>query len=363
MSSQPLSAAPHAHQEASVRRIMLLVAAALLPVTLYELWLFGWPAINLLTVTLLSTLLAEAACLALARRPILPFLTDGSALLTGWLLALSLPPVAPWWTGVVGGVVAMAIGKHVFGGVGQNLFNPAMVARVVLLISFPLEMTRNAGPMRLTDPDAPGFLDGLAITFGGGANLDALSSASLLSHAKTELSRGVPLTESLSGLYDPWALAVGTVPGAMGETAALLILLGGLFLIFMRVISWHIPLAMLGTLGALAGVFHLIDPSRYADPLFHLLAGSAMLGAFFIATDLVTSPITRRGQIIFGAGCGLLVYVIRTWANYPEGVAFAILLMNALTPLIDHYVRPRVFGRTAKGAPLTYQPADREAGQ
>lgn len=362
MTSLPLSAAPHAHQEASVRGIMLLVAVALLPVTLYELWLFGWPAINLLAVTLLATLGAEAICLLLARRPVLPFLTDGSALLTGWLLALSLPPVAPWWSGVVGGVVAMVIGKHVFGGVGQNLFNPAMVARVVLLISFPLEMTRSIAPTPLTDPDSPGFLDGLAITFGGGGNLDALSSASLLSHAKTELSRGVPLTESLSGVYDPWSLAVGSVPGAMGETAAGLILVGGLFLIFMRVITWHIPLAMLGTLAALAGLFHLIDPGRYADPLFHLLAGSAMLGAFFIATDLVTSPVTRLGQLVFGAGCGLLVYVIRTWANYPEGVAFAILLMNALTPLIDHYSRPRRFGRTAKGEPLSYRPADREAG-
>ena len=343
-------AGPYMHGGNSIPRTMLLVILALLPATLFGFYLFGWPAIFLFLVTVSSAVTAEAMALAIAGKPVRPFLMDGSALLTGWLLAMTLPPWAPWWIGALGAALAIIIGKQVFGGVGQNLFNPAMVARVALLISFPLEMTLFTTPLPITSSAAPGLLDSLSITFGSGAGIDAVSSATPLGHIKTELGLGMPLSQITA---DPaHDLGWGLVAGSFGETSALLVLCGGLFLLYKRIISWHIPLAMLGTLAMLAGLFHLIDPERYLDPLTHLLSGAALIGAFFIATDLVTSPVSVRGQLIFGAGCGLLVYVIRTWAGYPEGVAFAVMLMNACTPLIDHYFKPRIYGRDRRGAPL-----------
>ncbi|MCG8023510.1 MAG: RnfABCDGE type electron transport complex subunit D [Candidatus Thiodiazotropha endolucinida] len=351
-------AGPYTHAKSSVSRTMLLVMLALLPATLFGLYQFGWPAIFLFVTTLLAAVLAEAFALRLAGKPVRPFLLDGSALLTGWLLAMTLPPWAPWWIGVVGALLAIIIGKQIFGGIGQNLFNPAMVARVALLISFPMEMTLFNPPAPLFSAQAPGFLEGLAITFGSSEQLDAVSSATTLGHFKTELSRGLTIEQAAGGTETLWQLTWGQAAGSLGETSALLILLGGLFLLYKRIISWHIPLSMLGTLALLASLFHLIDPETYVGPLTHLMSGAAILGAFFIATDLVTSPVSTRGQLLFGAGCGLLVYAIRTWAGYPEGVAFAVMLMNACTPLIDHYVKPRIYGRDRKGQPLTY--ADEE---
>ena len=354
MNEAPLISGPYTHARSSISRTMGLVMLALLPATLFSLYLFGWPAIFLFITTLTAAIAAEAISLRISGRPSRPFLLDGSALLTGWLLAMTLPPWAPWWIGVVGALLAIIVGKQIFGGIGQNLFNPAMVARVALLISFPLEMTLFNPPVPLFSAQAPGFLEGLGITFGNSDHLDAISSASALGHYKTELSRGLSITDVTSGTDTLWQLATGTAAGSMGETSALLLLLGGIFLLYKRVITWHIPLAMLGTLALCAGVFHLIDPDTYVDPLTHLMSGAAILGAFFIATDLVTSPTSIRGQLIFGAGCGLLVYIIRTFAGYPEGVAFAVLLMNACTPLIDHYFKPRIYGRDSKGEPLTY---------
>jgi electron transport complex protein RnfD len=355
---QQLVSGPFGHEKVSISRTMGLVMLALLPATAYGLYQFGWPAIFIFLITLLGSLGFEAASLRMAGKPVRPFLLDGSALLTGWLLAMSLPPWAPWWLGLLGAFLAIVVGKQVFGGIGQNLFNPAMVARVALLISFPLEMTTWLPPQPLGAAGSPGLLDSLAITFGlGGAQIDAVSSASLLGHVKTELGRGTPLSQAMGGEYDPLQLALGAVPGSLGETSALLVLLGGLFLMFKKIISWHIPLSMLGTLAALAALFHGLHPEHYPGALYHVLAGSSLLGAFFIATDLVTSPVTRRGQLLFGAGCGALVYIIRTWAGYPEGVGFAVLLMNAMTPLIDHYVRPRIYGRDRKGEPLHYRNA------
>jgi electron transport complex protein RnfD len=286
---------------------------------------------------------------------------DGSALLTGWLLAMTLPPWAPWWIGVVGAFLAIVIGKQVFGGIGQNLFNPAMVARVALLISFPLEMTLFTSPTPLFSASAPGLLESLGITFGASTQIDAVSSATTLGHLKTELGRGIPLETASGGADGLWQLSLGTAAGSLGETSGLLLLAGGLFLIWKRIITWHIPLAMLGTLGLLAGIFHLIDPQAYVGPLTHLMSGAAIIGAFFIATDLVTSPVSIRGQLLFGAGCGLLVFAIRTWAGYPEGVAFAVMLMNACTPLIDHYLKPRIYGRDRKGEPLNYADSEGDA--
>ncbi|MBT3021973.1 MAG: RnfABCDGE type electron transport complex subunit D [Candidatus Thiodiazotropha sp. (ex Lucina aurantia)] len=354
MNETPLISGPYSHARSSISRTMGLVMLALLPATLFSLYLFGWPAIFLFIMTLIAAIVAEAISLRISGRPARPFLLDGSALLTGWLLAMTLPPWAPWWIGVVGALLAIVVGKQIFGGIGQNLFNPAMVARVALLISFPLEMTLFNPPLPLFSAQAPGFLESLSITFGNSDHLDAISSATALGHYKTELSRGLNITAAAAGTDTLWQLTAGTAAGSMGETSALLLLLGGLFLLYKRVITWHIPLAMLSTLALCAGVFHLIDPDAYLGPLTHLMSGAAILGAFFIATDLVTSPTSIRGQLIFGAGCGLLVYVIRTFAGYPEGVAFAVLLMNACTPLIDHYFKPRIYGRDSKGEPLSY---------
>jgi len=343
--------APFSHAPNSVSRAMLLVMVALVPATLFNFWLFGWPAIFLFATTVLACGLVEALCLHLAGKEIGFHLGDGSAVLTGWLLALSLPPWAPWWSALVGAIAAIAITKQAYGGIGQNLFNPAMVARVALLVSFPVVMTTWVAPAPLFSAGAPGFADSLAITFGG-ALPDAMTTATPLGHVKTELTRGIPVGESSAGLPGLGALLLGLRPGSLGETSALLILLGGLFLLQRRVISWHIPLALIAGVVAPAALAHAIDPARYAGPLFHLFSGATFLGAFFIATDYVSSPVSPRGQLVFGFGCGVLAWVIRTWAGYPEGVAFAVLLMNSLTPIIDTYFKPRIYGRDRKGKPL-----------
>lgn len=342
-------ASPHAHAGGSVTRVMAKVMLALLPATLYGFWLYGWPAFHLFMFTISFTLLGEAFALRLMGQQAIPTLKDGSALLTGWLLALSLPPWAPWWIGALGGLFAAIVAKQIFGGLGQNLFNPAMVARVALLISFPLQMTQWIAPLPLGSAAAPGFIEGLQITLGGMPQLDAMSSATLLGHTKTELSRGIDLLHAQANF--PATSFIGNRAGSLGETAALLIAAGGVALILMRVISWHIPVAMLAGIALPAAIGHAIDPARHLDALTHLLSGAALLGAFFIATDYVTSPNTRSGQLIFGIGCGLLTWIIRTWGGYPEGVAFAVLLMNALTPAIDRLAKPRIYGRDRRGRP------------
>ncbi|WP_455199685.1 RnfABCDGE type electron transport complex subunit D [Kaarinaea lacus] len=353
MSSLTAHAAPHTHGANSVSRIMLVVILALLPATAWGIYQFGWPALNILVLCIASALLAETVCLRIAKKPVTIFLKDNSALLTAWLLAMTLPPWTPWWIAVFGGMFAIVVGKQIFGGIGQNVFNPAMLARVALLVSFPVEMTFWVEPAPLFSANAPNFIEGLSITFLGVPSMDAVSSATIIGHVKTGFTQGHSVVESLSSSeFDVVAHGVGTIAGSMGETSSLLILLGGLALMALRIITWHIPVAMLGAVALWATIFNLINPGQYPDALFHLFSGGLMLGAFFIATDLVTSPSTRRGQIIFGAGCGTLVFVIRSWGAFPEGVGFAVLLMNAATPLIDHYIRPRIYGRDRKGDPL-----------
>jgi electron transport complex protein RnfD len=277
---------------------------------------------------------------------------DGSGVLTAWLLAISLPPFAPWWIAVLGSLFAVIIGKQVYGGLGQNPFNPAMAARVMLLISFPLEMTTWIAPAPFGSAHAPGVLESLRITFLS-QPLDGMASASLLGHVKTEFTRGIGLDQALVGYYAPLDALWGSRAGSLGETAALLLLLGGVVLIARRIITWHAPVAMLLGVAVPALIFNLINANHYAGPMYHLLSGGLMLGAFFIVTDPVTSPNTAKGQFIFGLGCGLLTWIIRTWGGYPEGVAFAVLLMNAVSPLVDQYVKPRIYGRDRKGVSLT----------
>lgn len=342
---------PFAHGLNTVQRTMFMVLLALMPATLFNLYLFGWPAILLFVITVGACVAVEAACLALAGKPVVATLADCSAALTGWLLAMSLPPWAPWWIGVLAAIFAIALTKHAFGGLGQNVFNPAMVGRTVMLISFPVVMTAWVAPHPLFSAGAPGLVEAFAITFGGNMP-DTMSAASALGYVKTELSRGIPMTESMAKVPDLMDMALGYRAGSMGETSAILILAGGLFLMAKRIISWHIPVSMMGSLFLIAGLFHAIDPAHFASGTFHLVSGATFLGAFFIATDYVTSPVSKTGQIIFGVGVGLLTWSIRNFAGYPEGMAFAVLLMNSMTPIIDQYTRPRAFGRTRKGEPL-----------
>ncbi len=218
----------------------------------------------------------------------------------------------------------------------------------MLLISFPLEMTTWVAPAPLGSAHAPGWLASLHITFLS-QPIDGMASASLLGHVKTEFTRGVGLDQALVGYYAPFDALWGSRAGSLGETAAVLILIGGLFLIARRIITWHAPVAMLLGVAVPALIFNMINANHYAGPMYHLLSGGLMLGAFFIVTDPVTSPNTATGQFIFGFGCGLLTWIIRTWGGYPEGVAFAVMLMNTAAPLIDQYVKPRIYGRDRKG--------------
>jgi len=351
MSTISIAAGPFAHDRSSVNRIMLDVCLALLPATLFGLVMFGWPAINLWLVTCASALATEAVCLRLLDQPMRRLL-DGSALLTGWLLAVSLPPWAPWWIGAGGSLFAIGVGKQLYGGIGQNIFNPAMLARVALLIAFPLQMSTWALPHPLFSSAAPGFFDSLAITFGGAPLADGMTGATALGGLKTELTLNRSADDILASSFSTISSLFGSTPGSLGETSELLLLLGGLWLIRRRIIHWEIPVTMLASVFLMATLAYLINPERYAGGLYHLTSGGLLLGAFFIATDPVTSPISRNGRLIFGTCCGVMVYVIRTWGSFPEAVAFAVLFMNSLTPLIDRYWRPRAYGRNVRGKPL-----------
>ncbi|MEZ5840211.1 MAG: RnfABCDGE type electron transport complex subunit D [Hyphomicrobiales bacterium] len=345
---------PHAHSGASIGRTMGLVVVALLPATAFGIYAFGWPALFLFLATIAAAIAFEAASLRVAGKPVRPFLLDGSALLTGWIVAMTLPPWAPWWIGVLGAFVAIVLGKQAFGGLGQNVFNPAMIARIFLLISFPVEMTQFLEPRPLFSAGSPGIAEGFSIFLSGHPDFDAVSSASVLGSVKTQLGQGLALSDILKGGHDTLSLAVGMVPGSLGETSAVLLVAGGILLLATRVITWHAPVAMIATMAALSGTFHLIDPQRFLDPAAHLLSGTFLFAAFFIVTDYVTAPATGTGKLLFGAGVALLTFVIRTFAAYPEGIGFAVLLMNATVPIIDHTIRPRIYGRKRSGEPIRY---------
>ncbi|WP_207063208.1 RnfABCDGE type electron transport complex subunit D [Motiliproteus sp. SC1-56] len=354
-------AGPHVRNPGKVPSLMAKVVLALVPATLFGIYLFGLPALNTVLLCVVSALFFEGLCVRLVNKRLGLVLADGSAVLTGLLLALTLPPWAPWWIAVGGTGFAIVVGKQVYGGLGQNPFNPAMLARVALLLAFPLQMTTWVAPAPLFSPAAPDFAQSLTITFNGAAVPDSLSGATLLGQVKTDLDRGLALPQALGAHFSPLGQGIGYAAGSLGETSTLLLLLGGLYLLWQNIINWHTPVSFLATLALLAWVFQQLDPTSYAGPLYHLSSGAVMLAAFFILTDPVTSPATRAGQLLFGAGCALLVYIIRTWGGYPEGVAFAVLLMNALTPLVDHYFKPRQYGRTRRGKPLPLPPLEKMA--
>ncbi len=350
MTAPTVASGPHTHAVFNVTRTMVAVMICLTPATVFGFAQFGLPSVLLFAVTVLSALGFEIACLAVTGKPVSRFAMDGSALLTGWLVAMTLPPWAPWWVGVTGSGIAIVIAKHAFGGLGQNLFNPAMVARAMLLVALPVPLTSWVAPVGLAG--GPDLMASVAITFGGAPIYDAVSSASVLSTLKSGLDAGTSMADILSQTDSLRSQFVGVMAGSLGETSAMLLLLGGVCLILLGIITVAIPVSMMGTLFGLAALAHVIAPDRFPPPLFHVVSGSAMLCAFFIATDYVTSPVTSKGRLIYGAGIGGLIFVIRSWGSFPEGVAFAVLLMNAATPLIDEYVRPRIFGRTRAGKPL-----------
>jgi len=328
---------PHLPVADSVRSMMQRVLLALLPGIICFSWLFGAGVIINLLLAGITALFAEALVLWLRKRP-LATLTDYSALLTGVLLGLALPPLAPWWVPVIGSLFAIVIAKQLYGGLGYNPFNPAMAGYVVLLISFPLELTLWSAPAT-----APGIIDTLLYSFTGqlptGDALDALTMATPMDAIKTRLG----LSETLSELQG--SPLYGSFAGAGWEWINLWFLIGGLWLLQLRVIQWQIPTGVLAGLAATAFVFYAYNPDAYSPPLFQLFSGAAMLGAFFIATDPVSACTTPRGRLYYGLGIGILTYVIRTWGGYPDGIAFAVLLMNMAAPTIDHYTRPRVFGQ------------------
>ncbi|MBI5938535.1 MAG: RnfABCDGE type electron transport complex subunit D [Betaproteobacteria bacterium] len=333
------------HVRYATPQIMRQLMLALLPAIGAHVWLFG-PGI--LVGLLLCSLFAvgfETLVLLMRGQPLGFYLRDNTALVTAWLLALSMPTLAPWWLYLLGAFFAIVVAKHLYGGLGQNLFNPAMVAYAVLIVSFPIQMTQWAAPAQLA-AHVPSLAEAFDLVFAGQGALspDAYTSATPLDHLKTQLRTGTPMPKVMGQpLY-------GQVGGSGGEVVALMFLLGGAYLLGRRLITWHIPVAFLAAVAVTASLLQWHDPAQHAGALFHLASGGAMLGAFFIATDPVTAASTPKGKLLYAAGAGCLTVIIRAFGNFPDGVAFAILLMNIAAPLIDVYTQPRVFG-TGGGKP------------
>jgi len=325
---------------------MLRVLIALIPGIALYVWYFGPAILVSITLASITALATEAAMLKLRNRPIKPFISDNTALLTAWLLALSIPPLAPWWMVVVGTAFAIAVSKHLYGGLGSNPFNPAMIGYAVLIISFPVHMTHWLTPHALGGVELS-FIEQLNYIFNGvlpnNLTLDAITMATALDTMKTQLHLGL----AVSDIRD--MPIYGRLAGKGSEMVAIGFAIGGLYLIFTRIITWHLPVAYLAALFATAGIFHLVDPQHYVTPMFHWFSGAAMIGAFFIITDPVTSPTTAKGKFIFAVGAGILTYLIRVFGGFPDGMAFATLLMNLCVPLIDAYTQPKVFGKKGSG--------------
>ena len=332
---------PHLHNDNGIQRVMAQVMLALIPGTAAMWWLFGWGVLINIVIAGATAFVAEWIVLRLRARDPLPVVTDLSALLSAWLLALALPPTLPWWQTVIGSAFAIVFAKQLFGGLGYNPFNPAMAGYVLLLVSFPASMTQWLAPSMLAEHNLS-LSQSLQVILNGappqGLSWDAITSATPLDEMRQELDRNRMISEIRTSPL--W----GDFGGRGWEWVGNWFLLGGLFLLWRRVISWRIPLSMLGALLLISGIFWLIDPQTHPFPAFHLFSGAAILGAFFIATDPVSAATTPRGQLIFGASIGVLVFVIRTWGGYPDAVAFAVLLMNMAAPTIDYYTQPRVFG-------------------
>ena len=324
MSNFTISPSPHVHGGDSIEKKMYGVLIALVPTFIFSIVFFGLGAI-------LVTLTSVVACLVfeyVIQKYLMkqrPTIWDGSAIITGVLLAFNLPSSLPLWIVVIGALVAIGIGKMSFGGLGNNIFNPALVGRVFLLISFPVQMT--------TWPVPNGF-----------ATADAVTGATPLALVKEAVKNGQAVGDALSSAgFSTGNLILGNMGGSLGEVAAIGLLLGFAYMLIRKIISWHIPVAIFATVIVFSGILNLADPAQFAGPVFHLFTGGLMLGAIFMATDYVTSPMTHKGMLIYGVGIGLLTVIIRVFGAYPEGMSFAILIMNGFTPLINRYCKPRRF--------------------
>lgn len=326
-----VSPAPHLHGSASTKSLMRDVIIALTPSLLVSVYFFGFSAIKLALVGVATAVAVEYVIQKYIVRSKIT-INDYSAALTGLLLSLNLPPNSPWWIMFIGSVVAIGIAKMTFGGVGQNLFNPALVGRVFLLVSFPVIMTDYSIPTSW-------FREGI----------DAGSGATALSIVKEGLAKGMNMDQILSDNNFSYAqMLFSKIGGSVGEVSALALILGFVYLLVRKVIRPHIPVAIIGTALVFSGIFWLIDPTTYADPLFNVLTGGLLMGSIFMATDYVTSPMSRNGLVIYGVGIGIITMLIRYWGAYPEGISFAILIMNSTVPLLNMYFKPKKFGKEVK---------------
>ncbi|HNT29123.1 MAG TPA: RnfABCDGE type electron transport complex subunit D [bacterium] len=335
MSNTIVSLSPHAKGPLSTEKVMWGVVIALLPSFAFSAYFFGIRAIVVTLVATIACILTEFVIQKyLMRTTVTAF--DGSAAITGILLAFNVPSSIPIWQMVLGAVFAIAIGKMVFGGLGRNPFNPALLGRAFMLASFPVDMTTWPIPVKTQ------------WLWEMGKKVDGTTAATPLGFFKEGIKMGGSMGDLVAQrpeLYDYFNLFIGNVGGCIGEVSSFAILLGGIYLLYKKIITWHIPVFYLGGLALITGIFWWMEPAKYADPLFHLFAGGAMLGAWFMATDMVTSPMTVKGQILFAVCGGLLCGLIRLFGAFPEGCSYSILIMNAFVPLIDKYIKPTRFGK------------------
>ncbi|HOX73655.1 MAG TPA: RnfABCDGE type electron transport complex subunit D [Bacteroidales bacterium] len=325
-----VSLSPHIHGKETTQKLMFGVIVALIPAFLTSVFFFGYSALIVTATSVGSCILFEYLIVKFIFKKSIT-INDGSAIVTGLLLAFNLPSNIPVLIIVIGSLVSIAVAKMTFGGLGNNPFNPALVGRVFMLISFPVQMT--------TWPVPAGFKTGYA---------DAVTGATPLAIVKEGLKNGEPLSQLMTQIPTPAQMFLGNMGGSMGEVAAVALLLGLIWLLYKKIITWHIPVSIIGMIVVFTGILWLINPEEYASPLFHVLAGGVLLGAIFMATDYVTSPMNPKAMLIYGCGIGLLTVIIRVWGAYPEGVSFAILIMNAFVPLMNAYIKPKRFGEEIK---------------
>ncbi len=325
-----VSPSPHMHGKELTQKLMLKVVVALIPAFFASVIYFGIGAIIVTATSVTSCLLFEYLIQRyILKKPL--SITDGSALVTGILLAFNLPSNIPVLIIVIGSFISIAVAKMTFGGLGNNPFNPALVGRVFMLVSFPVQMT--------SWPVPKGF---------GTGYLDAVTGATPLAVIKEGLKNGEPLSSLMAQIPTPAQMFLGNMGGSMGEVAAIALLIGFVYLLIRKVITWHIPVSIIGAMAIFTTILWLINPEKNADPLFHILAGGVLLGAIFMATDYVTSPMNPKSMILYGCCIGILTVIIRVWGAYPEGVSFAILIMNAFVPLMNAYIKPKRFGEEVK---------------
>ena len=323
-----VSLSPHVHSGDSIQKNMYGVLIALLPALIVSFVFFGLGAVLVTATSVAACVFFEWAISKFILKSDKLTGCDGSAVITGVLLAFNVPSNLPIWIILIGALVAIGVGKMSFGGLGNNPFNPALVGRVFLLISFPVQMT--SWPVN---------------TFSAMAAVDGLTEATPLALMKQAVKGNA---DALAQVPDSLVLLFGTNPGSLGEVSALALLLGFAFMLWKKIITWHIPVSIFATVFVFAGLMHLVDPTVYASPIVHLLTGGLMLGAIFMATDYVTSPMSKKGMVVYGIGIGFFTVVIRLFGAYPEGMSFAILIMNAFTPLINTYCKPKRFGEVVK---------------